>query len=218
MQQLTKDLIAIDSVSGNEGEIADFLSRELETRGMTVQPFCVSGKRNNLLATWDEQPPKIVFNTHMDTVPEQYGPHEDSERIYGRGACDTHGILAAQLEALQDLHEQGVKGLGILLVVGEETNHDGALHAGNCDDISAPEVLIVGEPTENTLMASQKGCLKGDLMAYGVEGHSGYPEQYDSAVEKLIFALNRLLSASWLKKDSQTGTTLNVTIKEGGKA
>jgi len=216
MQKFTKDLIAIDSVTGREGEIACFVKDELRDRGMAVRTFQVADARMNILASWQDESSKILFNTHLDTVPEQYGPHENDVRIYGRGASDTHGILAAQLEALEDLYTEGISGLGILLVVGEETNHDGALHASTCDDILEPQVLIVGEPTENKLMKSQKGRLKGNLCVYGVEGHSGYPEKFDSAVEKLFLVLDALWKSSWLKNKSDQGTTMNATMLQGG--
>jgi len=214
---LTKELIAIDSVTGREGRIADYLERVLTEIGMQVRTFCVEGERRNILATWDTRTPRILFNTHLDTVPPQYGPHEDEYRIYGRGACDTHGILAAQLEAVRDLYEEGID-TGVLLVVGEETIHDGAVHAGKCEDISEPKVLIVGEPTENKFMTSQKGRLKADLHVHGREGHSGYPECFDSAVEKLCTILQALWNAPWLAKKSSDGTTMNATIVHGGDA
>lgn len=217
MQKLTKDLIAIDSSTGNEKEIAEFLERELAQKGMRVQRFEVEPNRYNILANWTDTPAKVLFNTHLDTVPRQFGPFEDDQRIYGRGACDTHGVLAAQLEALEELHVQGVEGLGILLVVGEETNHCGALHAGQCPEIQEPDILIVGEPTENKLMKSQKGRLKADLIAYGTEGHSGYPEKFESAVEKLLQALTLLWQSSWLKRNSADGTTMNVSMLQGGE-
>ncbi len=218
MQQLTKELIAIDSVTGREGEIGRFLQQELEKRGMRVQTFVVEGDRHNLLAGWGEQAPRILFNTHIDTVPQQYGPSEDDDHIYGRGACDTHGVLAAQLEAMQDLHDDGVKGLGILLVVGEETAHEGARHAAKTASIKEPEVLIVGEPTENKLITAQKGRVKADLLVHGVAGHSGYPERCDSAVQKLCFFLDEVWRTPWIKEHSEVGTTVNAVITDGGKA
>lgn len=217
LHNLTKELIAIDSVTGREGKITDYLERVLTEIGMQVHTFCVEGERRNILATWDAQPPRVMFNTHLDTVPPQYGPHEDDTRIYGRGACDTHGILAAQLEAVLDLHAEGID-TGLLLVVGEETIHDGALHAGKGENITEPEILIVGEPTENKFMTSQKGRLKADLLVHGREGHSGYPERFDSAVEKLCATLQALWNAPWLVKDSAEGTTMNATIVHGGDA
>ncbi len=218
MQEFTRTLIGIDSVTGNEAQAARWLAQTLQERGMRVRSFDLGSGRCNLLATWSAESPRILFNTHFDTVPQQYGPFEDAERIYGRGACDTHGVLGAQLEAMQDLHESGVASLGLLLVVGEETVHDGALHAGSCNEIREPDILIVGEPTENKLMTSQKGRLKAELLVYGVEGHSGYPELFDSAVEKLSFFLQKIWQAPWLKRDSSEGNTVNVVLTHAGGA
>ncbi len=210
---LTKDLIAIDSTSGSEAAICHFLLDYLTEMEMSVREFEVSPGRKNIFAVSDSANPRIIFNTHIDTVPGQFGPFEDEQRIYGRGACDTHGVLAAQLEAILAVCAEGVRDLGLLLVVGEETTHDGAIHAGKCADIREPEVLIVGEPTENRLMVSQKGRLKADVVALGVTGHSGYPERFDSAVEKLCLLLDRVWQAPWVAKESTQGTTVNVTFR-----
>ena len=218
LHNITRELIAIDSVTGNEAEIVEFMYKHLCERGMSVKLLPVDEGRKNILAAFSPQPPKILFNTHLDTVPVQYGPHEDAQRIYGRGACDTHGILAAQLEAIEDLHSDDVVEIGILLVVGEEATHDGALQVGHCKSIYEPDVLIVGEPTENKLMNAQLGRLKLELAAYGREGHSGYPQEFDSAVDKLITVLSAIRNADWVKDDSSEGTTVNIILKEGGHA
>lgn len=216
MRAWTRDLIAIDSVTGREGELAAWLARELPARGWTVRELPVAGSRRNLLASFDSETPRLMFNTHLDTVPEAYGPDEDSERLYGRGACDTKGILAAMLEAMEDARAAGTQGLGLLLVVGEETDHVGAKAAGLA--LPEPEVLIVGEPTENKFLRAQKGLLTARLSAGGTEGHSGYPEVCDSAVDRLLPALEALRTASWLRGHSDEGTTLNISLLAGGDA
>lgn len=216
MRAWTRDLIAIDSVTGREGELASYLSRELPARGWTVRELPVAGTRRNLLATFDADAPRICFNTHLDTVPEAYGPDECTERLYGRGACDTKGILAAMLEAMEDARAEGVEGLGLLLVVGEETDHIGAIAAGQT--LPEPDILIVGEPTANHFLRAQKGLLTARLTAGGVEGHSGYPEVCDSAVDRLLPALEALRAASWLHQHSDAGTTLNISLLRGGDA
>ncbi|MCH2101672.1 MAG: M20/M25/M40 family metallo-hydrolase [Planctomycetes bacterium] len=216
MRQWTRDLIAIDSVTGREADLASYLVRQLPARGWTISELPVAGSRRNLLASFDTSQPRICFNTHLDTVPEAYGPHEDTERLYGRGACDTKGILAAMLEALEDARTDGVEGLGLLLVVGEETDHVGAIAAG--DQMLEPEVLVVGEPTENKFLRAQKGLLTARLSAGGVEGHSGYPEVCDSAVDRLLPALEVLRAADWLRGHSDEGTTLNISLLSGGEA
>jgi len=216
MRAWTRELISIDSVTGREGELASWLARELPARGWTVQDLPVVGTRRNLLASFDSEQPRLMFNTHLDTVPQAYGPDEDSERLYGRGACDTKGILAAMLEALEDARAAGTTGLGLLLVVGEETDHIGAKAAGAC--LPAPESLVVGEPTENKFLRAQKGLLTARIVAGGVEGHSGYPEVCDSAVDRLLPALERLRTAPWLASRSEQGTTLNISLLQGGDA
>jgi acetylornithine deacetylase len=218
MRRLTRDLIAIDSVTGREAEIGAFLKEELRRRGWEVRSLPVTGDRANLLATEGGERPRVLFNTHLDTVPEAYGPEEDAERLYGRGACDTKGILAAMVEALEDAREAGQQDLGLLLVVGEERDHLGARHAGACGLLAEPEALVVGEPTENRFLTSQKGILSARLLARGREGHSGYPERCDSAVEMLLPALEALRRAPWLARGSGEGTTVNISLLRGGEA
>lgn len=218
MHRWTRDLIALDSVTGKEAVVTDYLSQELPKRGWVVQSLPVAEDRVNLLAKFEDAAPEILFNTHIDTVPGVYGPEEDAERFYGRGACDTKGILAAMLEALEDARDDGMRSLGLLLVVGEERDHIGARCAGADPQLTVPRVLVVGEPTENRFLTSQKGVMSGTLVATGKEGHSGYPECFDSAVSKLIPALQALQQASWLAAASSKGTTLNISLLSGGDA
>lgn len=218
MRRWTRELVAIDSVTGREGELALWLQNELPARGWNVRPLSVTadGGRLNLMCSFESEVPSILFNTHLDTVPEAYGPREDSERLFGRGTCDTKGILAAMLEAMEQARDDGVQGLGLLLVVGEEFDHVGAKHAG--EHLPEPEVLIVGEPTENKFLLAQKGLLTAQMFAAGSEGHSGYPENCDSAVEKLLPALVALRNAPWVASNSEAGTTLNISMLSGGDA
>jgi acetylornithine deacetylase len=183
---------------------------------MRVEVMPVEGNRCNLLATFDPGPPRILFNTHIDTVPDQYGPNEDDEFIYGRGACDSHGILAAQLEAIELLRDDGISGLGILLVVAEESGHAGAIHASS--RITEPEILVVGEPTENKLMIGQKGLAKADLLARCRPGHSGYAQSFMSATHQLVAVLSSLSSYNWPTDPILGRTTMNIGLLEGGDA
>lgn len=218
MRRLTADLIAIDSVTRREAAAVRFLQEELARRGWETRRLVVDGDRENLLVSTGARPTRVLFNTHIDTVPEQYGPDEDAERIYGRGACDAKGVAAAMLEALEDARDAGIGGLGLLLVVGEERDHIGARRAGADPALAPPAVLVVGEPTENRFMTSQKGILSARLLASGIEGHSGYPERADSAVERLLPALEAIRRAPWLVGHSEEGTTVNISLVRGGDA
>lgn len=219
--ELTRSLIAIDSVNPFEKEKLEFIESyfiAIHPGDVRVRRIEVAEGRWNLLVGLGADEYPVLFNTHIDTVSPQYGPHEDDRRIYGRGACDTHGLLAAMLEAWRDLLERdsaAARKVGFLLTVDEEGGaHLGARIAGQ--RLTAPRFLIVGEPTANRITTFQKGLLKADLTARGEAGHSGYPERCDDALARLIEAVRSLRSSPWLYKDSQAGNTLNVIIKEGG--
>jgi acetylornithine deacetylase len=216
--ELTRALIDINSVTPNEEEIGDYLYDYLrplaeQYRGSIEQQEVEPG-RNNVWVRWGE--PEIVFSTHMDTVPPFIPSKEDDEHIWGRGACDTHGIAAAMIKALEGLLSEGVRGLGLLLVIGEEVNGLGAAHANK----TPPNVkyLINGEPTENLLALGSKGTLGLKLRATGRACHSAYPELGNSATEKLLDNLNRLRSMEWPSDPMLGDTTVNIGTLDAGPA
>jgi acetylornithine deacetylase len=220
--ELARALIDIDSTTGRERAVGDFLFDRLAAlaarTGGRVERMPVEGERFNLFAAWGE--PAVVLSTHMDTVPPFLPAREDAEHLWGRGACDTKGAIAAMIRAIEELLAAGVADLGLLLVVGEETDSAGATVA----DRQPPEVggraryLINGEPTENRLALGSKGALYLDLRAAGRAAHSAYPELGDSAIERLLRALARL-AALPLPADPTLGeTTVNVGTIAGGRA
>jgi len=213
---LTRALVDIESITPNEGAVGDFLFEELLRRGFEARKMAVEGARNNVLATWTGHPrPEVFFSTHMDTVPPFIASSEDDTRIFGRGACDAKGIIAAQIVAAEKLRGAGVF-VGLLFLVGEETNSIGALTA-NEHPIGA-RFMINGEPTDNRLALASKGSLHVVLTARGKMAHSAYPELGESAIDKLVEALHRL-RAMKLPSDADAGAcTRNVGTIEGGRA
>src|SRR3954470_20015094 len=123
--KLTRRLIDIPSVTGDELAVGEFLARHLDELGYRVERQKVEANRFNVIAT-TEAPPRIVFSTHMDTVPPFIESTEDEEFIYGRGSCDAKGIMAAQIFAAQRLRDEGVNDLGLLFTVDEEAGSLGA--------------------------------------------------------------------------------------------
>jgi acetylornithine deacetylase len=176
----------------------------------------VEGTRANVLATWPGHArPEIVFSTHMDTVPPFIASSEDGARIYGRGACDAKGIIAAQIVAAEKLRAAGVF-VGLLFLVGEERDSIGAKTA-NQHPIGA-RFMINGEPTDNRLAVATKGALHVELIARGKMAHSAYPELGVSAIDKLVEVLHRL-HAMKLPEDADVGPcTKNVGSIQGGRA
>ncbi len=217
---LTRQLIDIESVSGNEAAVGHYLYGELCRIGYQTRKIPVEGNRFNLYAMSPEQPhPLVIFSTHMDTVPPFIPSSEDATRIYGRGACDAKGIIAAQIAAAEQLRRESIY-VGLLFVAGEERDSLGAKMA---NDYAAAEkirskYLVNGEPTDNRVAIASKGTLRVEVMASGRMAHSAYPELGDSAIDKLIAALGRL-RAMPLPNDSEIGPcTVNIGLIEGGRA
>lgn len=213
----TRQLVDIQSISGNEAAVGNYLYGELCRVGYQVTKIPVEGDRFNVFATWAGHPePPLVFSTHMDTVPPFIPSSEDTEKIYGRGSCDAKGIIAAQVAAAERLRQHEVY-VGLLFLVGEERDSLGAKVA-NDHAPSRCRFLVNGEPTENRIALASKGTLRAEVTARGRMAHSAYPELGESAVDKLIAALTRLRSMP-LPADPQVGPcTLNIGLIEGGRA
>ena len=213
---LTRQLVDIESVTGNEGPVGHFLQQELQRLGYNARQTVVEGERANVYATLPQEPnPVVVFSTHMDTVPPFIPSSEDEHRVYGRGSCDAKGIIAAQIGAAERLRKDAIH-VGLLFLVGEERDSLGAKVANQ--HAHGSKFLINGEPTENRIAIASKGALRVELTAKGRMAHSAYPELGDSAIEKLVEALHRL-RAMKLPADQESGPcTLNIGVIEGGRA
>ncbi|MFY9979011.1 MAG: M20/M25/M40 family metallo-hydrolase [Candidatus Sulfotelmatobacter sp.] len=231
---LTRQLVDIESITGNEAKVGDFLFHELNRLGYETQKMPVEDNRSNVYALSSQNPnPSVVFSTHMDTVPPFISSSEDATRIYGRGSCDAKGIIAAQIAAAEKLRREGIY-VGLLFVVGEERDSLGAKVANEyaAKQLSAGQkanqarssagksgrYLVNGEPTENRIALASKGTLRVEVTASGRMAHSAYPELGESAIDKLIAALARL-RAMPLPNDPEVGPcTLNIGLIEGGRA
>jgi len=216
--ELTRALIDIDSVTPNEEMVGVYLSDHLRklaarTNGR-VERIEVEPHRYNVLAYWDK--PVVTLSTHMDTVPPFFASREDDEHIWGRGACDTKGIIAAMLLALEALVESGERRVAALFVVGEERNSAGAYAAAK--DARGSRFIINGEPTESKLALGSKGALRYEIAASGRMAHSAYPHLGESAIDKLLDALARIRQIA-LPVDPVFGaSTLNIGTIQGGRA
>ena len=123
--ELTTSLMSIPSVSGEEEAVGFYLRDYLKSLGWTVELQPVSPNQNNVIAYLNETP-RVWFSTHLDTVPPFIPPTEDDEKIYGRGACDAKGIIAAQITAAELLRTEGITDIGLLYTIEEERASTGA--------------------------------------------------------------------------------------------
>src|SRR6266566_9588691 len=215
---LTRSLIDIESITGREKAVGEFLfaalSKLAASTGGVVERMAVGPERFNVLATWGT--PVVTLSTHMDTVPPFFPSSEDDEFIRGRGACDTKGIIAAMISAAENLLAAGTRNFGLLFVVGEEKDSLGALCAAK--NPRGSKFVINGEPTENKLALGSKGALRYVLTARGHLAHSAYPELGESAIEKLLDVLADIRKLP-LPNDAVLGKcTLNVGTISGGRA
>ena len=213
---LTRKLIDIESITGNEAAVGAVLADELTALDYAVERMPVEGDRFNVWATHPGHPhPALAFSTHMDTVPPFIASSETPGRIYGRGACDAKGIIVAQIAAAQALKGEGIR-VGLLFLVGEERDSQGA-HTANRDP-RGTKFLINGEPTENRIALASKGTLRVELVARGRMAHSAYPELGESAIEKLLDVLERVRKIKLPEHPKAGPSTMNIGLIEGGRA
>ena len=216
--ELTRALVDIDSVTPNEGAVgiflADYLGKIAARTGGRVERIEVEPNRYNVLALWDA--PVVTLSTHIDTVPPFYASREDDECIWGRGSCDTKGIIASMIFALEAMLAQGERRVAMLLVVGEERNSAGALAASK--DSRGSKYIINGEPTESKLALGSKGALRFEVTAKGRMAHSAYPQLGESAIEKLLDVLERIRKIPLPNHPVLGPSTLNIGTIQGGRA
>ena len=180
----------IESITGNEGRVGDLLNDELLRLGLRIAESPVEGARSQCLGhvSGHPKPGHCFFHPHgyraaVYCFVRRCGPR------YGRGSCDAKGIIAAQVAAAERLKQEGIY-VGLLFLVGEERDSLGAKVAN--EQSYGNKFLINGEPTENRLASASKGTLRVEVIAKGRMAHSAYPELGESAIDKLLEALNRL--------------------------
>src|SRR5437867_60592 len=194
--RLTRELVDIPSVTGEEFQIGTSLGELLNRLGYHVELQDVASERSNLIAITEARP-RVVLSTHMDTVPPFIESSEDDECIHGRGACDAKGIIAAQIAAAEKLRADGIDEIGLLFTVDEEVTSAGAKIANEHPAAASCEYLINGEPTENRLAIGTKGSLQAIIRTEGRAAHSAYPEEGESAIEKLLDVLAAIRKIDW---------------------
>ena len=214
---LFKEMLSVDSTSGRERALADFLVDRFQTDGNKVERFDVvsmagdvpegSGIPQNLLFSWGK--PKVVFCTHLDTVPPYIAPEfGDDGKVRGRGTCDAKGQIFAMWEACKALADRGYDGFGLLLLAGEETGSYGA--KAFREQHPGAEWVIVGEPTDNCMASAAKGTKSFEVTFTGKAFHSGYPQFGVSAVELFNDFVNALRSIRFPLDETLGETTWNI--------
>ena len=203
--ELFRQILSFDSTSGRERELGEWLAKHLEAP--SVETFEVGDGTLNVLLRWSAAP-RVVFCSHMDTVPPYIPPTFGADRVLGRGTCDAKGQFYAMYRACQRLAAAGHQDFALLVVSGEETGSWGAKAFAKLP-FRAP-VLVVGEPTDNCMVSASKGTKRFDLTFIGKAFHSGYPEHGLSAVELFVDFMERLRAAGFPDDPVLGPTTWNV--------
>ncbi len=209
-------LIDVPSPTESELPAAELLERELTRLGFATRRQEVTPTRFNLLALAGGTP-RVILNSHIDTVPPWFASREDDQFLYGRGACDTKGIIAAMIAAGVRLRTRGLDEFGFLLVVGEETDSIGAKAANVAFADLGSQYIVVGEPTESKFARASKGALTCHVRFKGVAAHSAYPHLGESAINRMVAAIAEINSTDWGTHDVLGKTTVNVGVVRGGE-
>ncbi|HJW93686.1 MAG TPA: M20/M25/M40 family metallo-hydrolase [Thermoanaerobaculia bacterium] len=212
---LARQLIDIPSPTGEELAAGNHLFELLTRLGFRCTKQEAAPNRFNVLASTSAQP-RVVLNTHIDTVPPWFASYDDDEFIYGRGACDTKGIIAAMIAAAERLLADRIDNFAMLLVVGEETDSVGAKTANVAFKDLGSSYVLVGEPTESKFARASKGAFTAFVKFSGVAAHSAYPYLGDSAINKMVAAIAEINAADWGHDDILGKATVNIGVVHGG--
>lgn len=213
------EMLSMDSSSSRERGLSNFLADRFLTGKNRVDRFPVGVSDDNpdgdgtenLLFSWGT--PKIVFCTHLDTVPPYFPPvvdvdSEDGLIVKSRGACDAKGQIISMYNACLELEKRGRTGFGLLLLAGEESGSFGA-KSFRKTGLKA-EYVIVGEPTGNKMVSACKGTKSFEVTLTGKGCHSGYPEYGISAVDMFVDFVNELRGVEFPKDTLLGATTWNI--------
>jgi succinyl-diaminopimelate desuccinylase len=206
---LTERLITYDT-STLEGlqSAAGFVKGWLEARDVEVEDSVHNGLPVIIATVGAAEGPTIVLHAHLDVVPglpEQFAPRVDGDRLYGRGAYDMKGGLAAMLCATRDLASQKHVRVHFVCVSDEESDEpdgnrgsDHLVERGYTGDFA-----ITGEPTDLRIGVQAKGVLALRVEAHGTSAHGSTPWLGDNAIVKAVDAFKRIEALPFARQSSE---------------
>ncbi len=226
---ILKELVAIPSVTGSEGLIKDYLVHKFRELGFDTRIQLVDSDRYNVVGVLGEGPIRLMLCTHQDVIPSldetkwtspPFAPEVRDGRIYGRGATDAKGSLAAMMDAMARLKHLKLNGaVAIAAVVEEETGR--SIGALKLLTEYQPEMAIIGEPTRLRLAIAHKGALRPAITVHGMAAHASSPGMGINAIAtmgKLLLVLNSYAYRVSKNKDPLLGrSSSEATMIHGGE-
>lgn len=207
-EALFREILQIDSTTGSERALSEWLLQRLDGFAPRIESWEVGDGTQNILLSWGT--PRIVFCSHMDTVPPYIAPRFEDDRVLGRGACDAKGQIISILGACRELSSRGSTDFGALFLSGEESGSWGAKAFARLPFRAS--YLVIGEPTDNCMVSASKGTKSFDVCFTGRAWHSGYPEHGRSAVEMFVDFVQELRSVQWPENPVMGRTTYNIGL------
>ncbi|PYD76554.1 succinyl-diaminopimelate desuccinylase [Novacetimonas pomaceti] len=236
---LARDLIRCPSVTPDDGCAIDVLADVLRGMGFTVTslPFGEGSARTpNLFARLGTTHPHVCFAGHTDVVPvgegawssDPFAAQVHEGILYGRGACDMKGGIAAFVAAVRSYlarHQGTPRGSISLLITGDEegpaTNGTVRVLQWMDEHAQIPDFCVVGEPTNPQAMGEvikigRRGSLNATISVNGVQGHVAYPHRADNPVHRLLAILHELTASpldagsDWFEPSSLQVTSIDV--------
>lgn len=218
---LLKQIIAIPSMSGDEELLSRFLENWLRERD-----FIVNKQNNNIWveSIIDESLPKILLNSHMDTIKvvsgwtiDPYLAEEEENRIYGLGSSDAGGSMVSLIFAFIDLAKQNDRNYNLVLLISAEEENSGPNGISTAlEEIGKIDLAIVGEPTEMEMAICERGLVVVDCLAKGKSGHVAHQEG-DNAIYKAIEDIERIKKLEFDRKSDLLGEVqVEITQIEAG--
>jgi acetylornithine deacetylase/succinyl-diaminopimelate desuccinylase family protein len=234
--ELTRSLVNIPSVTGEEGDIAEFIVNKMERIGLEVKVYEAEPGRPNVIGRLRGEvgKPVLIFNGHMDVVPigeksswsvNPFSGEVIDAKIYGRGTADMKGGLAAMLETLNIIKEANVKINGDIVleaVIDEENGGYKGTGKLASENAVQGDFAVVGEPTNLEIQIAHKGVIGVEIVVNGKSAHASTPHLGVNAIHKMINVISALLSAperfKWNNKTHRlVGSPLiSVSVIEGG--
>jgi succinyl-diaminopimelate desuccinylase len=201
--ELSRELLRTETINppGTESRAADLVGGRLETAGFAVERQPLAPGRDSLVARWvgRRTAPSLCLTAHLDTVPlgeaewtrEPLAGEIEGDRLYGRGASDMKGGLAAIVTAAERVAAlgRGDAGLELVLCAGEETGCEGARRLADSGVLGEVGAVLVAEPTSNYPCVAHKGVVWLEASTSGSSAHGSMPHLGDNAVHKLARAL-----------------------------
>jgi acetylornithine deacetylase/succinyl-diaminopimelate desuccinylase family protein len=232
VRRLLLDLVAIPSYGANEGPVLDYLVQRFQRQNIPFRITEMDGKPLNVVAEIGQGGRALVLNSHVDTVPpgdstlwqtDPLTPVEKNGRIYGRGAEDAKGCLAAMIVAFETLaaRREELPARVILMAVGAEERGGLGTKTEVMNGFRA-DAAIVGESTLLEPKLAHKGVLRLEVEVKGKAAHASDPEAGVNAVVAMapvIAALDRLAAEVRTRQERHTGrASLVISTIAGGVA